>query len=70
MHLFNFAGPGLPSQSAALAYGVKSIDTFRVTSSFDIPAQTNITAYAMLSGTVLLQQQANDPKKVNLIIKP
>ena len=60
------------NQNAALtspkSFAENTTDKFRVTSSFTIASP--IPAYAMLSGTILLQQQANNPGKVNLIIKP
>ena len=65
--LFHFA-QGLPEQTESLAYGAKTATEFRVTSSFQMTG--NETAYAMLSGTILLQQQTDNPDKVNLILKP
>jgi hypothetical protein len=66
--LFKFI-PDIPTQSSLKAFGKKSVDQFRLTSSFDITAK--LPAYAMMSGTILLQQQLppND-NKVNLFIKP
>lgn len=66
--LASFSRTDLPLQTGALAYGVKSSDLFRVTSSFNVTSET--PAYAMIKGTVLLQQQASDANKVNLILRP
>lgn len=55
-------------QTAVLAFGVESPNKFRVTSLFAVTANTK--AYAMIKGTVLLQQQASNVNKVNLILKP
>lgn len=63
-----FTSTSLPAQSTDKAYGVKNSDLFRVSSSFEIASET--TAYAMIEGTLLLQQQATDPNKVNLILRP
>lgn len=62
-----FSSVSLTLQAVDKAYGVKSNDLFRITSSFDITSE--IPAYAMISGTVLLQQQT-DVNKVNLILRP
>jgi hypothetical protein len=66
-NLFHFA-KGLPVQLAGIAYGANTTNKFRVTSSFQMAGTE--TAYAMLSGTILLQQQQADASKVNLILKP
>lgn len=67
--LFKFTSTITPQTSTSLkSFGEKTATTFRLTSSFDITAK--FPAYAMLSGTVLLQQQAADPTKVNLFLKP
>lgn len=63
-----FTSTSLPTQSNDKAYGVKNADLFRVSSSFEIASET--AAYAMIEGTLLLQQQATDPNKVNLILRP
>lgn len=63
-----FTSTSLPAQATDKAYGVKSADLFRVSSSFDISSE--IPAYAMVGGTILLQQQDVDPNKVNLILRP
>lgn len=66
--LFKFT-PDLPVQLQAKSFGKKTVDQFRLTSSFDISAK--LPAYAMLSGTILLQQQlAPNDHKVNLFLKP
>lgn len=66
--LASFSRTDLPLQTGALAYGVKSSDLFRVTSSFNVTSET--PAYAMIKGTVLLQQQVSNANKVNLILRP
>ena len=43
-------------QTEPQSFGAKSETTFRVTSSFTIKNTETITAYAMLPGTILLQQ--------------
>jgi pyrrolidone-carboxylate peptidase len=66
--LASFSRTDLPLQTGALAYGVKSSDLFRVTSSFNVTSET--PAYAMIKGTVLIQQQVSNANKVNLILRP
>lgn len=56
------------SQGNDDGFGAISQNKFRVTSCFQI--NKNATAYAILSGRVLLQQQTIDKNKVNLILKP
>ena len=58
------------SQATNKSFGIDTADTnkFRVNSIFDITGTVN--AYAMVSGTVLLQQQTGVPAKVNLILRP
>ncbi len=64
-----FASSNLPQQSPQdLKFGVKTTDLFRVTSSFNTTSE--VTAYAMTAGTILLQQHQTDTQKVNLILKP
>ena len=63
-----FTSTSLPAQATDKAYGVKSADLFRVSSSFDVSSE--IPAYAMVGGTILLQQQDADLNKVNLILRP
>ena len=69
-HLFHFAQQGLlPNQTPNLAFGDNDVNRFRVTSSFPI-TNNNVAAYAMMPGTILLQQQAGNPDRVNLILEP
>lgn len=63
-----FTSSSLPTQSTDKAYGVKTADLFRVSSSFDVVSE--IPAFAMIDGTILLQQQHADLNKVNLILRP
>lgn len=58
------------SQAANKGFGIDTsdINKFRVNSIFNIAG--SVKAYAMVSGTVLLQQQSGIPAKVNLILKP
>lgn len=63
-----FTETSISAQAAIQAYGVESADKFRVSSMFTISATTK--AYAMMKGTILLQQQTSDADKVNLILKP
>lgn len=65
-YLAFFTETSIPQQSKV--YGVLSADKFRVSSLFTI--STSIKAYAMVRGTILLQQQATDADKVNLILRP
>ena len=70
-NLFHFAN-NLPvntngSSNQTEPFGVIDVNNFRLTSSFTMPATAK--AYAVLEGTVLLQQQS-DVNKVNLILKP
>jgi hypothetical protein len=64
--LFRFANHLLPVQTDN-QFGKESSDTFRITSTFTMPA--NVKAISMVGGVVLLQQQT-DPTKVNLILNP
>jgi len=67
--LFKFSGSTIPNQPDDVkSFGKNTANTFRITSSFDILTAT--PTYAMMSGTVLLQQQTADMSKVNLILKP
>lgn len=67
--LFNFTSINITPQSdETKSFGVKSVNKFRLTSSFDLSADTS--AYSMMAGTILLQQQSGDTNKVNLILKP
>src|SRR5699024_3918394 len=63
-----FTETSISAQAANQAYGVESADKFRVSSMFTISTATK--AYAMMKGTILLQQQASDANKVNLILRP
>ena len=63
-----FTETSITAQSASQGYGVESADKFRVSSLFTISANTK--AYAMVRGTILLQQQAADVNKVNLVLRP
>ncbi len=63
-----FTSTAIAPQSASQGYGVESTDKFRVSSSFTISSNTK--AYAVVQGTILLQQQATDADKVNLILRP
>lgn len=58
------------SQATNKSFGIDTADTnkFRVNSTFNVTGTAN--AYAMVSGTVLLQQQTGVPAKVNLILRP
>lgn len=58
------------SQATNKSFGIDTADTnkFRVNSIFNVTGTVN--AYAMVSGTVLLQQQTGVPAKVNLILRP
>ena len=58
------------SQAANKAFGIDTSDPnkFRVDSIFNVTG--TVKAYAMVSGTVLLQQQTGLPAKVNLILRP
>ena len=58
------------SQAANKSFGIDTADTnkFRVNSIFNVTG--TVKAYAMVSGTVLLQQQTGVPAKVNLILRP
>lgn len=58
----------LGSQADADSFGAKSADEFRLTSSFLITQ--DVKAFAVVQGTVLLQQVTGDSSLVNLIIKP
>lgn len=69
--LYNFSAPTIPTQNASEAFGVNTINTCRVTSSFTIAS--SMSAYSMLPGVVLLQQQSGGgafDNRVNLILKP
>ena len=58
------------TQSTNKSYGVdtSNANKFRVSSIFNVTG--SVQAYAMVSGTILLQQQTGVPAKVNLILKP
>lgn len=69
--LYSFARKAdLPAQTPAgdFTFGSISADKFRLTSAFPLLANQTFTAYAMLKGTVLLQQVSGD--FVNLILRP
>ncbi len=63
-----FSSTSITPQTAALAYGVESADKFRVSSLFTVSTDTK--AYAMMKGTILLQQQQGNNDKVNLVLRP
>lgn len=67
--LFSDQSTGI-SQAPNKAFGIDTsdINTFRVNSIFNVTG--TVKAYAMVSGTVLLQQQTGNTAKVNLILKP
>lgn len=57
------------SQTAGQAFGIDTdINLFRVNSVFTVTG--TVKAYAMVQGTILLQQQTGVPDKVNLILRP
>lgn len=57
------------SQTAGKAFGVDTnVDIFRLNSVFTVTGI--VKAYAMVQGTILLQQQTGVPDKVNLILRP
>lgn len=58
------------TQSTNKSYGIDTanVNKFRVSSIFNITG--SVQAYAMVSGTILLQQQDGVPSKVNLILRP
>jgi predicted chitinase len=67
-NLFNFSN-NIPVQTnEVLTFGVKSIEKFRLTSSFVFSNSEKV--FSVFKGTILLQQQASDINKVNLILKP
>lgn len=68
-NLFHYlqADPALPT-TGRQSFGMISSDEFRITTSFALTAETK--AYAMMSGTLLFQQQTTDPDKVNIILRP
>jgi pyrrolidone-carboxylate peptidase len=55
-------------QTDADSFGAKSADEFRLTSSFTIAK--DVKAFAVVAGTVLLQQVDANSSLVNLILKP
>src|SRR5690554_6919375 len=67
--LFYHPSAGI-TQSTNKSYGIDTADVnkFRINSIFNITG--SVQAYAMVSGTILLQQQTGVPTKVNLILKP
>ena len=69
INLCHFANLGTVTQADETeSFGIKAADTFRLTTTFDIPA--SIPAYAVIPGTILLLQQSSAPDKVNLILRP
>ncbi|MDO3641334.1 hypothetical protein [Mucilaginibacter sp. L3T2-6] len=63
-----FTDPSAITQSAAQAFGPVSADEYRITTLFDVADGTN--AYAVCTSVVLVQPQADDNSKVNLILRP
>jgi len=63
-----FTQTSIPAQTENQAYGIKSVNEFLVSGMFAISAATK--AYAVIKGTILLQQQTSDINKVNLILRP
>jgi hypothetical protein len=68
-HFFVESG-GFPVQTSLQSFGPKSPEEFRLTSSFILPESTTKKAFAICKGVVLVQPQADDPDKVNLILRP
>ncbi len=64
---FVFADMANLTQSAGMGFGPISTDIFRITSSFTAVANTN--AYAVVDGTVFVQEGAN-ANLVNMVLKP
>ncbi|ASK29957.1 hypothetical protein CEY12_07480 [Chryseobacterium sp. T16E-39] len=59
----------MPLQAAAQGYGITAdINKFNVSSSFTFTGGEDV--YAVVDGTILLQQQQSSPDKVNLILRP
>lgn len=65
---FFFTDPAAISQSAEQIFGPLSEDQFRITAKFSVanPAP----AFAVCTGTVLVQPQTTDGSRVNLVLRP
>jgi hypothetical protein len=70
MDTFNFFAKetDLPIQSSTKAYGSISSSEYRATSLFS--GGNNPMAYAVTDGQIFIVQQANNPGRVNLFLKP
>lgn len=70
--IYNFSALSAPGntlvQDIPNGFGPKSADTFRLTSSFQITS--DLPAYAIVKGTVLLQMVGGRPELVNLVLRP
>jgi hypothetical protein len=65
---FFFTDPGAISQSAEQSFGPLGPDRFRLTAKFSVAAPS--PAFAVCTGTVLVQPQTTDSSRVNLILRP
>jgi hypothetical protein len=66
---FFFTDPFVMTQSVDQTFGPVSTDIFRLTNKFNI-TNSDTNAYAICTGTILVQPQANNGSKVNLILRP
>jgi hypothetical protein len=66
-HFFMESG-GFPQQTEAQSFGPVTNGEFRLTSKFTLAGPKK--AFSICKGVVLLQPQAGDPTKVNLILRP